>query len=363
MHIVMLGAKGIPLPAGIDNVIEQVGVRLVQRGHRVTVYVRSHYTPRGQVNYRGLRLLHVPSIRTRSLDAITATFFATLLSIREKPDIAHIHSQGLSVYAPLPRMFGIKTIVQSHGLDWQRAKWGAFARSYLRMTDYTTTAFPDATVVVSRKLQRYYQAHSKRSIFFIPNGVSPIESNSVSAIRDFGLVGGDYILFAARLVPEKWCHGLLDAYQRIYHPNKKLVIAGDSFYGDPYATALKAKASENILFPGFVTGRAMKELMEHAYFYVLPSEIEGLSTGLLEAMSYGKCVLVSDIEENLEVVGDCGVTFRTKDAADLTHKLNYLLENPKIVKELGEKARIQVSALYDWEEITSQYETLYQDLL
>jgi glycosyltransferase involved in cell wall biosynthesis len=362
MHICMVGVKGIPIPAGIDNVVEQVGTRLVQRGHQVTAYVRPHYTPRDQNEYHGIRLVHVPSIRTRSLDAITSSFFAILLAIREKPDIIHIHSQGLSIFALLPRLFGIKTIVQSHGLDWQRAKWKGFARKFLKMTDYTTVAWPDATIVVSKKLQQYYQSHSKKEIIYIPNGAPEPVFYPPDEIKAFGLQENNYILFAARLVQEKWCHGLIEAYQKIENPSKILVIAGDSNYGDPYAEQLKKNASNKIRFLGFIQGKVMQELLSNAYFYVLPSEIEGLSTGLLEAMSYGRCVLVSDIEENLEAIGETGMQFQNNNVDSLSECLKYLIAHPGDVEEFGKLARRRVEQEYNWEIITDRYEECYSQL-
>lgn len=359
----MVGVKGIPLPAGIDNVVEQLGGRLVERGHEVTVYVRPHYTPKDCKEFRGMRLIHVPSIRTKSLDAITSTLFATIGSIRERPDVVHIHSTGLSVFAPFPRMVGITTIVQSHGLDWQRAKWQGFARSFLKMADYTTVHFPDVATVVSKKLKTYYEEKYRRLVEYIPNGAPATTKISPDEVREFGLSGDDYILFAARLVPEKWCHGLIEAYNRIPHPSKKLVIAGDGHYGDAYATQLKCNASENVRFLGFVTGRKMQALLSNAYIYVLPSEIEGLSTGLIEAMAYGNCALVSDIEENLEVIEDKGFHFKVGDVEDLRRKIEYLLKHPDVVESYRPLARDHVGKSYNWDRVTDQYETLYIKLI
>ncbi len=362
MHIVMLGVKGIPHPGGIENVVEQLGSRLVQRGHRVTVYVRSHYTPADLHEYRGMRLVHLPSIRSKYLDAITHTTLATLHALRTGADVAHIHSIGLSVLSPLPRLRGIKSVVQSHGLDWQRGKWGPLARACLQLTDYSTVYWPNATTVVSRKMQKYYEDRFDRKIVYIPNGVSEPQRVEADEIRRLGLTEGEYIFFASRLVPEKGCHYLLQAYRQLQNPSKTLVIAGDSNYGDRYAAELKAQGNEQIHFLGFVKGRLLKELMSHAYIYVLPSEIEGLSTGLLEAMSYGNCVLVSDIEENLEAIGDSGVSFQSKNIEDLAAKLGYLTSHADVVDSYGQKARHYVQEHFDWDNVTTQFEALYRSL-
>jgi glycosyltransferase involved in cell wall biosynthesis len=363
IKIAMFGIKGIPVPAGAENVAEQVGSRLVERGHQVTVYVRPHYTPRTLKEYKGIRLVHLPSIPTKNLDAITHSFFASLACMAEKPDIVHIHATGNSIYALFPRLRGIPTVVQSHGLDWQRAKWGKLARAYLKMTDYTTVRFPSITTAVSRKMQKYYQDKYQRPVMYIPNGVEPCQRVEPREILRYGLKGNDYIFFAARLVPEKGCHYLIRAYQALGVTDKKLVIAGDGSYGDAYAEELKKSASDRVLFLGFVQGRLMDELLSNAYLYVLPSEIEGLSTGLLEAMNHNNCVLVSDIEENVEVIGEAGVTFRSGSIEDLKSKIRFLLQNKDLVQDYRNQAKGAVVERYNWCRVTDQYEALYLSLL
>ena len=360
MKIAMFGIKGVPVPAGAENVAEQIGSRLVERGHQVTLYVRPHYTPASLKEYKGMRLVHLPSIPTKNLDAITHSFLASIAVLFSDADIVHIHSTGNSIFSFLPRVFGKKTIVQSHGLDWQRAKWGAFARAYLKMTDYTTVYFPSLTTVVSKKMKIYYEKISKKDIFYIPNGVGEAKYYPVNEIRKWGLKGNDYILFAARLVPEKGAHYLIDAYCRINNPKKKLIIAGDANYKTKYLEDLQKRSNKNIIFTGFVTGDAMLELLSNAFLYTLPSEIEGLSTGLLEAMSHGNCVLVSNIEENIEAIGEAGITFESKNVDDLEKKLRDLLTDENKIDLYRKLALKHVYANYDWERIVNQFEDLYQ---
>jgi glycosyltransferase involved in cell wall biosynthesis len=363
MKIVMFGVKGMPCPAGAEKVAEYLAIRLVKQGHEVTVFVRPHYTPLEVTEYQGVRLVHLPSIPTKNLDAITHSFAATLATLRRRPDIAHIHGIGNSIFAPILRAAGIKVVVQSHGLDWQRAKWSKFAQAYLKLADYCAVCLPDATTVVSHKLKEYYESRYKRRVYYIPNGINPVCNEPPDEILKLGLKGNDYILFAARLVPEKGCHYLIDAYQRLEGCSKKLVIAGDTVFDDPYGQKLKIFASQDIIFTGFASGKLFQELLSNAYIFVLPSEIEGLSTGLLEAMGYSNCVLVSDIQENLEVIGDGGMSFRTKDVSDLQMKLETLMTHPNLVNTYREKARTSILERYDWDKIVDQYIELYQTLL
>lgn len=354
----MMGLKGVPCPAGVETVVEEVGSRLVQRGHEVIVFVRPHYTPRDLKEYKGMRLINLPSIPTKNLDAITHSFLAVINSIGLKPDVVHIHSTGNSIYAFLPRWFGIPSVVTSHGLDWQRAKWGRFARRYLQFTDRTTCSFPNATTAVSQRMQRYYEETYHHKVHYIPNGANRVQRLEPNEILKLGLKGNDYLFFASRLVPEKGCHYLIDAYKRL-NTDKKLVIAGDGVLGDPYAEKLKKEASAKVIFLGFVRGVLLQELLSNAYLYLLPSEIEGLSAGLIEAMSYQNCVLVSNIEENREAIGNSGFTFENKSVNDLEEKLDYLLNHPEVVDEQRVRCYENVHSRYDWEKVTSEYEQLY----
>ena len=363
LRISMVGVKGLPHPGGIEIAVQEVGRRLVQRGHQVNVYVRPHYTPKSSREFLGMRLVNLPSIPTKHLDAFTHAFVATLHAMWEGVDVLQLESIGFSPFAVPLRLRRIKTVVRSHGLDWQRKKWGVFAKSYLRAADCGAIYLPDATTVVSRKLQQYYENHFGRPVIYIPNGVNVSPQVAPQKILDLGLQGGDYIFFASRLVPEKGLHYLLQAYKQLRNPSKKLVIAGDANYKSPYANEMKAEANENILFLGFATGQLLQELLSWAYVYVLPSEIEGLSIGLLEAMAYGNCVLVSDIEENLEAVGDSGLSFKSGDVPDLKEKLEQLLASEDLVRQYREKAQGHVHQHYNWDRVTDQYENLYQGLI
>lgn len=364
MRVAMVGVKGIPHTGGIENVVEQIGSRLAERGHEIIVFVRPHYNLERRSEYRGMKLVSLPSINTKHIDAISHSFLSILhLITQQGVDIVHIHSMGISFLALLPGLLKKKTVVTSHGLDWQRKKWGPLAKAFLKLTDYSTVSFPDATTVVSRKLKNYYEKRFRRKVHYIPNGVDNLTKVKPKEIHKLGIQENEYILFASRLVPEKGCHYLVKAYKELKNRSKKLIIAGDSNYRDRYVTELKKYGDKNIIFLGFIRGRLLQELMSNAYIYVQPSEIEGLSTALLEAMSYGDCVVVSEIEENLEVTENCGFSFKNGDYKNLRDILEFLLKNQGIVRKARQRAKHHVLKHYNWDSVTDQYETLYKSLL
>lgn len=206
----------------------------------------------------------------------------------------------------IPHLFRIKTVATIHGLDWQRSKWGGFATRFLLFGEKMAAKYADELIVLSANMQKYFKDTYQRDTVLIPNGVTRPEKKSDDYIRGkWGLEKGNYILFLARLVPEKGVHYLLDAYKEI-QTDKKLVIAGGSSHTDDYVNEVREKAAQDprVILTGFVQGELLEELYSNAYVYVLPSDVEGMPISLLEAMSYGNCCLVSDIAENLEVVTD-----------------------------------------------------------
>jgi glycosyltransferase involved in cell wall biosynthesis len=358
MRIGMLGLKGIPYPAGIENFTEEVGSRLVQRGHEVVVYVRP-YVQVGQA-YRGMRIRRLPSIQTKHLDALSHTFLASLQVLFAGVDVVHYHALGPSVFAWLPRLRGLKTVAHVHGLDWERAKWSAFASRCLHAAEYSAVYFPHRTIAISTTLQRYFEAKYGRTVDYVPTGVKTYEYREPREIRQWGLAKDNYILFLSRLVPEKGAHYLIDAYERLA-PDKFLVIAGPASGEDAYVARLKQTGNPKVIFTGAATGTLLEELFSNTYLYVLPSEIEGLSHALLQALSHGRCVLASDIDANVEALGECGVTFRSRDAVDLKDKLEHLLTHPGVVHACAQAGRARVSREYSWEHVVDRLEAIYAD--
>lgn len=355
----MLGLKGIPFPAGIENFTEEVGWRLVERGHQVTVYVRPYVDVRDV--HRGVRIRHLPSLHTKHLDALSHTFLASLDVLFADVDIVHYHALGPSVFSLLPRLRGMKTIAQVHGLDWQRAKWSSFASRCLEAAEYAAVYFPHRTIAISTTLKAYFEAKYHRPVDYLPTGVKDYENREPREIRKWGLDKENYILFLSRLVPEKGCHYLIEAYERLA-PAKRLVIAGPCAAGeDAYCATLRRPDNRNVIFTGAATGELLEELFSNAYVYVLPSEVEGLSHALLQGLSFGRCVLASDIEPNREALGECGMTFKSRDVSDLQQKLQYLLDHPDFVHACGTAAKARVRAHYSWDTVVDRLEAIYAD--
>lgn len=361
MKIAMFGVKGMPYPGGIELTCENLGYGLVKKGHEVIVYIRPYYTQKFQKEYKGMKLVLTKGFHSKHLDAITHTATATIHALFSGVDIFYYHSTGISIFSILPRLIGKKSIVHIHGLDWIRKKWGLFAKLFLKATGYSTAYFPNLTFAVSKDNAEYFKKKFGKPAIYMPNGVSVNEKATPKEILKYGLAKDNYILFASRLVPEKGCHYLIDAFEKI-STDKKLVIAGDTSIHDDYYHSIRKKQNNRIIFTGFVTGRLLDELYCNSYFFVQPSEIEGLPHSILQAMNYGKCVLASDIPGNIEALGECGLLFKSMDRKDLQEKLEYLLNNPEFLKTQRKKAVEHVSKNYDWNKIVDKLESKLETL-
>lgn len=363
MKIAMIGSKGIPATwGGIERHVEEISARLVQLGHEVTVYCRPYYTETLDEYYRGVRLKRLPTVQSKNLDAITHTLASTLHAIPRGYDILHYHAIGPATLSILGRITGQKTVVTVHGLDWQREKWGTNAKLFLQYGEKASVIFPNHTIAVSKYLKTYLEDKYHKPVSYIPNAVLPPVVRLPNLIKEYGLGSRDYMLFVARLVPEKGCHFLIEAYERL-KPGMKLVIAGGSSHSDEYVQELEKHASENIIFTGYVHGARLQELYSNAYCYVHPSTIEGLPFTLLEAVSYGNCVVASDIPPNAEVVEDTGILFKTQSVDALCDALEKVIADPALARELAVKAETHGLAEYNYDSVTQKTEEAYRSIL
>ena len=364
MKIAYIVLKGMPLGGGIEKYTEEVGSRLAMRGHDITVYVMRHYGAKDGL-YRGMRIKTVPCIKSRSCEKITASLMATVNNIlTENPDIVHFHASGSGMFQFMPCSLDRKVVVQGHGIEWKRSKWSFAGKTFLRLSEFLSFRFSRNITVVSNVQREYIKKKYGRESVYIPTGVNLPQIESPCLINKYGLKGNDYILFAARLVREKGAHYLIEAFTKL-KSELKLVIAGDAQYEEKYKAELHKLAGRDgrIIFTGFVTGKLLGELFSNPYVFVLPSEIEGLPTALLEAMSYGNCCLVSNIPENIEALNGFGYVFVNKDETDLKNKIEYLINNKADVDAVKPKSKEYVLKNYLWEDIALKLEKFYKSVL
>ncbi len=362
LRVAFIGGRGvISKYSGIEAYYEAVGEQLAAAGHQVTVYCRSYFTP-PLAAHNGMRLVRLPTIRSKHWETVVHTLLSTAHVLTQKCDVVHYHALGPALFSFIPRLLGKKTIVTVQGLDWQRKKWGRVASAVLRLGERASVSFPNGTMVVSQALQERYRNEHGVEVFYVPNGGVLRERTEPNKIFDWGLEPGKYILFLGRFSPEKGCHLLVDAYERL-NTGVKLVMAGAASYCDDYSRNLRTHASDRIKMLDWVSGPVLDELLTNAMIFVLPSDLEGMSLALLDAMGAGLCVLASDVPENREVVDGAGFTFQHGDVTDLTDRLNFLIANPAARESAGRAAKDRIRQKYQWLKITEGIENVYLEVL
>ena len=362
LRIAFIGGRGvIGKYSGIEGYYEEVGRRLAALGHEVTVYCRTFFTPR-QSEHNGMRLVRLPTVRSKHFETVLHTMLSTLHVLFQPCDIVHYHTLGPALFSFVPRLIGKKTAVTVQGLDWQRKKWGRVASAVLRLGEKAAVWCPDTTMVVSRTLWSYFRERYRLETRYIANGALLRERRNATKILEWGLLPERYVLFLGRFSPEKNCHLLIEAYEPI-ETEVKLVLAGGGNRSDAYCQELLNHASDRVRLLPYVSGDAFEELLTNAMLFVLPSDLEGLSLALLEAMGAGLCVLASDIPENRELVDGAGFLFRPGDATDLQRMLRLLLADPEVRMAAGHAAKQRIREQYLWPKIAHQVEDAYMEMM
>jgi glycosyltransferase involved in cell wall biosynthesis len=362
LKVAFIGGRGVVSKySGIETYYEEVGKRLVELGHDVTIYCRSYFTPPLET-YLGMRLLRLPTVRTKHLDTLIHTFLSTVHACFSDYDIVHYHALGPALFSFFPRLTGKKTIATVQGLDWQRKKWGRTASRVLRLGEKAAISFPNATMVVSRVLADYYRSRHGGHQIYIPNGTLIRTPGSVRYLPEWQLEPGNYILFLGRFSPEKNCDLLIRAYERLT-TDVKLVLAGGSSYSDAYTRELQSHASDSIRLLNWVSGERLQELLSNAMLFVLPSDMEGLSLALLDAMGAGLCVVTSNVPENRELVQGVGYTFSPGNEFALSELLRRLIADPSLRETSGRAAQERIRQQYLWPDISRRIEQEYFRIL
>ena len=359
MAIAMFGQKRLSREGGIEIVVKELCTRMAKNGSTVTCYNRSGHHVSGaeydkKTEYEGINQKCVPTIEKKGLAAVSSSFFAALYSAFGKYNVVHIHAEGPAFFSWLPKLLGKRVIVTVHGLDWQREKWkSGFGSKFIKQGEKNAVKYADEIIVLSKGVHDYFRNQYGRETRFIPNGVNRPEIRKAELITDkFGLTKDSYILFLGRLVPEKGIRYLVEAFKNV-KTEKKLIIAGGSSDTDSFMKELKelAKDDKRIIFTGFVQGQMLEELYSNAYIYTLPSDLEGMPLSLLEAMSYGNCCLVSDIQECTEVVEDKALIFKKSNVQDLQNKLQEACDRTEKVMELKQQAADYICKKYNWDDV------------
>ncbi len=364
MRIAFIGTRGVPANyGGFETFVEQLGARLADRGHYITVYCRNAYYEELLTSYRGMHLVHLSGIHTKHLDSISHSAKASIHSVRQRNDLALYCGSGSSPLCWIPRLGGAKVVLNPDGLEWQRAKWGRAARLYLRVAEQFAARIPHCLVADSNVIRDYYRERYGRESRFVAYGADRIpRGTNRELLESLGVEPEKYFLFVSRLEPENNAHLVVKAFEQV-NTDMTMMMVGDAPFANEYIAQLKSTSDNRIKFPGAIYGTEYDALRANAYVYVNAMEVGGTHPAILEAMGAGNCVLVSDIAYNTEAVADAGAHFKNRDVDDLAANMQELIDDPERVRQLGKLAAERAETCYDWDKITDDYECCFNEII
>lgn len=353
LRIALLGTRGIPANyGGFETCAEELATRLVERGHRVSVYCRTPQIDFTGSRYRGVRLIKRPTIRNKYLDTIVHSTLSASDAIIRRYDIVYVFGVGNSPVCAILRLGRLPVLLNVDGLDWQRDKWPPAARWCLRLAERIAVRVANRTITDSPNVRDYYRDQRGVELEYIPYGASPVYTPPNGTLDEHGLDARRYFLYVGRLEPENHVHDLVTA-TRAAGTTRPMVVVGDAPYADEYKAALRRDADGQVRFTGAIYGSGYWELNQNAYAYIFPVVSSGTHPALIEAMACGNCVLARDTPDNRHVGADTVRYFR--DAGELSELMRWAESAPEDVARLGELAAARVREVFDWERVTSEY--------
>lgn len=368
MKIAFIGQKGIPaIVGGTEKHVENLAIRLAEMGHEVFVYVRNHYTEKSLRSFEGVKLIHIPSVNTKSLDTISYSLFSTLHALFHRYDVIHYQSIGPASLCFIPKFFKKKTAIFAtfYYRNYLDKKWGWLAKKYLKLSERIACKIPDKTIVLKKSLRHYIFSKHKARAIYIPNG-SDVEYNpSVKALERWNLKEKKYLLAIAGSNGEKGIRYLIESFKKLEETNKlannfKLVIVSEENDSDKIKKIAQEK--ESVIFTENQTRSTLEQLFSHAYLFVHPCKSEEFPIHIQEAMGHGTATLVSDNQENMAIIGRCGFSFHERSQQDLEEKLAYLINKPSEVEKMGKNGKERIRKEYGWDSVARKTLRIYESV-
>lgn len=362
LRLALLGSRGIPgRYGGYETLLEAIAVRLHEMGHEVTVYCRSHYTPSRQRVFQGVRLVVLPTIRTKYLDTPVHTFLSCCHLFFRRFDAALLVNSANAIFLPLLRLRGLPTALHVDGIEKRRAKWGPLGRAVYAASERLACVLPHALVTDAAVIDAHYRERYGVESWMITYGADPAPPTERGVLERFGLRDRGYFLYVSRMEPENNPHRVVEAYREV-GGDLPLVLVGDAPYASRFIARFREAADSRVLFTGGIYGDGYRELQSHALAYIHATEVGGTHPALVEAMGYGSCVVVNDTPENREVAGECGLYFTASRPASLAAVLEKLRLDPATARQRGREAARHAAASYSWDAVSRQYEALFRHL-
>ncbi|WP_449372174.1 DUF1972 domain-containing protein [Arthrobacter psychrolactophilus] len=362
MSIALVGTRGVPARyGGFETCVEEVGKRLVAMGHDVVVYCRtSKKDPSTPKTYLGMKLVHLPAPKKRSVETLVHTGLAVGHILRHRVDAVIVFNAANAPLLPFLRAARIPVATHVDGLEWQRARWGRMGRKYYRWAESLSVRLSDALIADAAGIQDYYRAEFDVDTTLLSYGAPVLEQGRSEKIRSLGLVPGGYHLVVARFLPENHVHVIVEGFVRS-KAKLPLVVVGSHPYNDEYTTYLHSLGDDRVKFVGGVWDQTLlDQLYANSLIYWHGHSVGGTNPSLLRAMGAGVAINAYDVNFNQEVLGDAGEYFTGYlDIPDLVERAE--ADVPRVLERAT--ASLDRAKLYSWDDIALGYEALCQGLV
>lgn len=367
MKIAIIGIRGIPvIYSGFETLAEELSVRLVKKGFEITVYCRKGYVQKKRRTYRGVKLVTLPSVRSKNWETFSHSLVSTLHALFQGFDAIYYLGVGSAPFAILPKLFGKRIVINVDGLDWKREKWGPAAKAYLAVSELIASFLADEIVTDSKFIQKYYRRKFSKKTKYISYGFLPQKIKNSSVLTKYGLRPKKYLVWVGRLVPDNHADELINAFLK-FNTRMKCVLIGDNSNPSNYKGKLveKVKANKQVIFTGFLNRDLYANLVSHAFAYIETKRSGGAHPSLIEAMGFGSLIISNNHPANREVLGKGAIYYRAGLSGDLAKKIRKAVD-PRWAKEaqaFKKLARARAKKKYNWEDITEKYESLFKRLV
>ncbi len=362
LKIALIGSRGVPANyGGFETCVEEVGKRLVEKGHEVTVYCRKSYYQEDLDHYLGMKRVCLPNLKKKSLDTMSHTFLSAWHALSQNYDVYMVFNAANSLFVLPLKVFGKKIAINTDGLEWKRSKWGFGGRTFYKVSEKVSCWMANRLVSDSKGIREYYLNTHKTDSVEIAYGAYIQSSEKPEKLKDLGLEPGEYFLQITRFEPEN--HPLLTirAFNRL-ETNKKLVLVGGNPYPTAYTKQMESEADDRVILPGTIYDKEMlQELWCNSFAYVHGNSVGGTNPALLQTMASGCFTLAVNVQFNKDVLGDCGIYYDS-DENSLLEKMKWAIQNKAELDIYRRKAQQRIQEHYSWDKIADQYEQLFFDL-
>ena len=361
MKIVFIGGRDIHILGGIENYMLNLTRELTRLGHECVVWCESDHREVKMLD--GVKVIYHPGPKSNLICKPWCGLKATLRTLFREKNVSVIHYNAWppSLWCWLPRLFGIPSLMEGHGLEWQRSKYSSRSQKIMRFMERFTAWLNQNLIMCSEGQVKYFKEEYGRDSVCVPGAVNlpdldaPCKSDILSR---FDLESRKFFLFMGRIVQDKNPDYLIQAFMASRHEGYKLVVAGGNNAMPDYVESLHKMARDcgDIVFTGPVYGNDKEQLLRNAYCFCLPSTIEGLSIVLMEAASYKLPVIASDIDANREFLGEDAIYVRPENKEDLTEAIEHAIANPVQMRGFVETNYKKILQKYTWDKVARKYE-------